>query len=84
MTIYVAAQIKPALFAALARHPQSALDLSAVNEIDTAGLQLLLAARRQAIGRPLTLAGSSSVVLAVLRLCSLSDWLPESAVGRAE
>src|SRR5689334_11052588 len=50
MTIYRAAELKPALLEAVRRHDAPALDLSAVTEFDSAGLQLLMMARREAAG----------------------------------
>jgi anti-sigma B factor antagonist len=47
MTIYRAAELKPALLDAVRAHDAPALDLSAVTEFDSAGLQLLLVARRK-------------------------------------
>ena len=55
MTIYRAAELKPALLDAVRAHEAPALDLSAVTEFDSAGLQLLLVARQEAarLGRQL-------------------------------
>lgn len=49
MTIYNAAQQKEALMAALNAQPALELDLSAVGEIDTAGFQLLVLVKREAV-----------------------------------
>jgi anti-anti-sigma factor len=53
------------------------LDLSEVTEIDTAGLQLLLTARRHAAndGRELLLAEPSRTVRSALELCRLTALL---------
>ena len=52
MTIYDAAAAKGALLAALQGHIGACLlDMSQVSEIDSTGLQLLLMARRSALGR---------------------------------
>lgn len=53
------------------------IDLSAVSEIDSAGLQLMLAAKRQAAaaGRALRFAGHSPAVLEVIDLCDLAGQL---------
>lgn len=71
LTIYRAAELKAELLAA------AELDLAAVTEIDTAGVQLLLLARReaQALGRSWAIAGRSSAVVDALALLGLSDQL---------
>jgi anti-sigma B factor antagonist len=48
MTIYHATALKATLLGSIQRHQLIELDLSRVAEIDTAGLQLLLLARREA------------------------------------
>jgi anti-anti-sigma factor len=64
MTIYRAAELKPALLDAVRASAAPALDLSSVTEFDCAGLQLLLVARREAarLGRHLALRGASPAV----------------------
>ena len=74
MTIYTCGELKPRLLDELAAHPDATrLDLSHVVELDTAGLQLLLTARRYAsdAGRELSIANPSRVVADVLELCQL-------------
>jgi anti-anti-sigma factor len=74
MTIYTCGALKPRLLDELAAHPDAIrLDLSQVVELDTAGLQLLLTARRYAsdAGRQLHLTNPSRVVADVLELCRL-------------
>lgn len=46
LTIYGVAEVKERLWQALARHPQLEVDLSGVDDFDTAGLQLLLMSKR--------------------------------------
>jgi anti-sigma B factor antagonist len=78
MTVYTAAALRQDLLAALTRHRRTKLlDLSEVTEIDTAGLQLLLAARRQAAddGRELLIADPSRAVRSAIELCRLSGLL---------
>jgi len=76
--IYGAAAAKEPLFEALHAigRPMGAaihLDLAAVTELDTAGLQLLLLARREAAKaqRRLGIAAASEAVSEVLDLCGL-------------
>lgn len=75
MTVYGVAELKASLQKVFDRHPQAALlDLSEVAEIDTAGLQLLLAARKsaQARGVTLSLIEPSAAVADMLQLCQLT------------
>ena len=87
MTIYTCGELKPRLLEELAAHPDATrLDLSHVIELDTAGLQLLLTARRYAseAGRELKVANPSRVVADVLDLCRLGALLAPSADAAAE
>lgn len=54
MTIYAAAPLKEKLFAALEDESDVCLDLSAVSELDTTGLQLLLLAHHTSTSRGAT------------------------------
>ena len=88
MTIYTCGELKPRVLEELAAHPDATqLDLSHVVEMDTAGLQLLLTARRYAkdAGRELSVANPSHVVAEVLELCRLDALLipPADAVAEA-
>lgn len=64
LTIYRAAELKPALLDAVRAHDAPAFDLSAVTEFDSAGLQLLLVARREAahLGKRVAIAAASPAV----------------------
>lgn len=73
LTIGHAAALKGELVAALLDAPALALDLSAVTEMDGAGLQLLLLLQREAAHRPLRLEGCSPAVAQVL---ALAAWAP--------
>jgi len=86
MTIYTCGELKPRLLEELAAHPDATrLDLSHVVELDTAGLQLLLTARRYAsdAGRELSVANPSRVVADVLELCQLGTLLEPAAAAAA-
>lgn len=48
LTIYRAAEIKERLIPPISAHRETELDLSGVSEIDSAGLQLLLLAAKEA------------------------------------
>lgn len=68
MTIYEASESKSELLAALADGRGLEIDLAGVEEIDTAGLQLLVLTQREGrrTGKPVRLAGSSAAVLEAL------------------
>ena len=73
MTIYNALAQKAQLLDALSQTQALELNLSAVAEMDTAGLQLLLLVKREAVemGKSLTIIGHSPAVQEVLDLCNL-------------
>ena len=73
MTIYRAAELKPALLEAVRAHETPALDLSAVTEFDSAGLQLLLMAHGEAarLGRRLAVRAASPAVRDVFALLGM-------------
>jgi anti-anti-sigma regulatory factor len=72
MTVYCAAELKPALLAEVAAgYPSLELDLSQVQEFDTAGLQLVLLLNREMHGR-LEVVACSPHVQAALALCHAS------------
>ena len=77
MTIYSAAALAERVIAAVTNASGSAgLDLSQVTDIDTAGLQILLMARKLARARGgLALIDPSPRVEALLRLCRLEDMI---------
>lgn len=75
MTIYRASEVAQTLFATIRAHEGDvSLDLSEVTEFDTAGLQLVLMARRlaEASGRRLDVVQPSECVLEVLTLCNVA------------
>ncbi|HET9107443.1 MAG TPA: STAS domain-containing protein [Steroidobacteraceae bacterium] len=86
MTIYSASACNTRLMAALLRRSgrPAAIDLSRVTEIDTAGLQILLMARRVAAvrGGSVALIDPSPPARELLELCGLQGLIAES--GRAE
>ena len=73
MTIYLAEPQKHQLLDALAGTQHLELDLSAVAEMDTAGLQLLMLVKREAVqhGKSLTITGHSPTVQQILDFCNL-------------
>lgn len=75
MTIYRANEVAQTLFASVRAHAGDvSLDLSEVTEFDTAGLQLVLMARRlvEANGHRLDVVQPSECVAEVLGLCNVA------------
>ncbi|CAK0740165.1 hypothetical protein CCP3SC15_1090002 [Gammaproteobacteria bacterium] len=82
MTIFTAQKLATELLTPLAAGVCLEIDLSGVNEIDSAGLQLMLAAKRMADVRdlPLRFVGHSPAVLNVLDLCDLVGFFGDPVV----
>lgn len=74
LTIYTAADWRERLLAPLAQGDNLELDLSAVEELDTAGLQVLIMAKKEACAREQTLHlyNHSRVVQEVFELCDVT------------
>ncbi len=70
MTIYTVAELKPQLLAAINGSDEPRIELSQVAEIDSAGVQLLYLARREAAvaGRKLRISGCTPTVQEILTL----------------
>jgi anti-anti-sigma factor len=75
MTIYRALELKDLLFPPPPAVAVTDLELSAVTEVDTAGVQLLLLAQRaaRAAGRELRVTAPSAAVCEVLHLLGLDQ-----------
>lgn len=82
MTIYTAAEIKDELMAHMAQPCGREIDLSEVSEMDSAGLQILILAKREAErhGTSLRLTGHSRAVLDVLDMCNLAPYFGDPVV----
>lgn len=82
MTIYTAAETKERLMPLLVQCAELEIDLSQVSEMDTAGLQLLILAKRECMSRNgnLHLVGHSPAVLEVLDLCSITAFFGDPVV----
>ncbi|MCK9282944.1 MAG: STAS domain-containing protein [Rhodocyclaceae bacterium] len=76
LTIFTAAAIREQLLAGIAGAEEIEVDLSQVTEIDTAGVQLMVAAKREAglQRKVLSLTGHTPEVLDTLDLCELSAY----------
>jgi anti-sigma B factor antagonist len=82
MTIYTAADTKARLMPLLAQCPLLEIDLSKVSEMDSAGLQLLILAKRECAQRngDLRLIGHSPAVLEVLDMCNMMPYFGDPVV----
>ena len=82
MTIYEAAADKPVLLEALDHANEVEIDLSAVAEMDTAGLQLLILAERESLkaGKRLSIVGHSESSLDVLDRYNLASYFGDPVV----
>jgi anti-anti-sigma factor len=76
LTIYTVRQAQQELLAQLAKHPSLELDLSGIDEFDTAGVQLLYWLRRTASARgaQIPLLHHSPAVVEVLDLLDLTAY----------
>jgi anti-sigma B factor antagonist len=85
MTIYEAAADKSTLLDALANASETEIDLSAVREMDTAGLQILLLAKRESLkaGKVLRLAAHSPASLDVLDRYGLTAYFGDPVAAPA-
>lgn len=89
MTLLRAIELRDALIGAIEQPSTTIeLDLSGVNELDTAGVQLLLLAKRTALTRnkDLRLVGQSATVVQVFEMLNLATYFgaPEFYLFGAE
>lgn len=82
MTIYRAAELKSLLMEKIAHHQEIEVDLSGVSEIDTAGLQLLVLAKREAASqrKQLRFDRHSRAVMDILDLADLAGFFGDPVV----
>lgn len=82
MTIYEAAELKTELLKAVADYAEVDIDLGAVGELDSAGFQLLVLAKREALkaGHQLRLAVHSEPVREVLSLYRMESYFGDPIV----
>ena len=82
MTIYTAAEMKDELMTHIVQPCEREIDLSEVSEMDSAGLQILILAKREAErhGTSLRLTGHSRAVLDVLDMCNLASYFGDPVV----
>ena len=74
LTIYAAAELKERLVGAVDDSGEMEIDLSNVSDIDSAGLQVLVLAKRHALaaGKTLQMVGHSRPVMELLELYDLA------------
>ena len=77
LSIFTAAALRQRLLDAIGAAGEVDVDLSGVSEIDSAGLQLMVAAAREAAARGagLRFTGHSAAVVDILELCDLTSQL---------
>lgn len=83
VTIYRAAELRELLLTELTRHPEGLeIDLASVSEIDSSGVQLLMAAKRaaQAAEQTLSLLHHSEAVVDVLELFNLAGFFGDPLI----
>ena len=82
MTIYNAAEFKHAFLANLPGCVEMEINLSGVSEMDTAGFQMLLVAKREAVvyGKKLCLVAHSPATLDVLDLYNMAGYFGDPVV----
>ncbi|WP_292936740.1 STAS domain-containing protein [Noviherbaspirillum sp.] len=82
MTIYQAAELKQLLLTSLAQCQTLEIDLSAITEIDAAGVQLLIAAKKAALAaqKDIRLAAHSAAVTEAFELLDMSAFFGDPMV----
>ena len=82
MTIYRAAELKELISPALASGHDIEIELSHVTEMDSAGLNIMLAAKLEsiALGTHLSVVGHSQAVQEVLDMCDLGSFFGDPIV----
>ena len=82
LTIYRALEIKSVLLELMGKYPEVEVNLAGVSEIDSAGLQLLVAAKWEAALHQTSLrfTGHSPAVLEIFDLCGLTGFFGDPVV----
>lgn len=82
LTIFTAAELKTRLLAFLNSSDELEVDLSKIEEMDTAGVQLLILLKREAAqaGKKLRFVMHSKVVLEILELTNLTTAFGDQVV----
>lgn len=82
LTIFTATELRQQLLDALEIETEIDVDLSKVSEMDSAGIQLIVAAKSEAVlrNKHLHFSAPNSTVTQILALCNLSHLLDEPAL----
>ncbi len=82
MTIYTAEELRQELLNEIVGDEEVEIDLSEVHEMDTAGFQLLVMAKRECekAGRPLSFVSHSAEVMEVLELYNMAAYFGDPVV----
>jgi len=83
VTIACVAELKARLAVAVLEHAETEVDLGGVEEMDTAGLQMMLAAKR-CEGKTVRFVNHSAAVLRLLELANLGQQLGDPLLIRAD
>ena len=85
MTIYTALDLKQELVSCLGRADRFELDLSQVNEMDTAGLQLLILLKRETArqGKQLAISGHGTAATEVIDTFNMAGFFGDPIVMAA-
>jgi len=86
LTIYAAAELKDSLIGAVGECSEMEINLSEVSDIDTAGLQVLMLAKRQAVAanKTLRMVGHSRPVMELLELYNMAALFGDPVVIPAQ
>jgi anti-anti-sigma factor len=86
MTIYSALELKDQLLEPLTQCDSMELDLGAVSEIDSAGLQLMVLLKTEAreSGKTLSITSHSPAVLDIMELCDLEGFFGDTVLIHLE
>lgn len=86
ITIYNAAAMKQKLVQVLQDHKEVEIDLSKISEVDSAGMQLLILAKRIAnnSGKSLRLLRHSEAVLEIFNLYNVAEYFGDPIVLRRD
>ena len=84
LTIYTASEQKDVLLSLFPLAHEVELDLSSVDELDSAGLQLLILVKRESLmtGTQLLLSNPSPTVSEALRLSGLDDYFANASFAQ--
>ncbi len=86
MTIYTVMELKARLIEPIGRHRELEIDLSGVTEIDSAGVQLMILCKKEAMahGATLRFTGHSQPVLDALDLFNLGHYFGDPLVIQSD